>query len=505
MQKSGKRGLIALAVLVALGAAAFGTIRYVESAVAKSTRIAIESFEGVTNPKVAEVSYAFFGNTLTLNGVSFVMDVATLPDQSAQIQIDKVVVTNPNLDLIKETHVFKGVEPIADQLTLEGYKVVAPGSTLTLARSAYTSFSANLETLNKLKAGEPMTQEDWFPVAVSLNYASIESEKLELSTEIPAARATLGKVIGRDGKGFSLGSMQCQNMEVFVAEKKMLTLTAMELENMSLAGMEKLTPAQLSLLMKASEADPGAVPPREAIEIAKTIFSDKTPLFGRLTLRDFKLDGPTTTTFDELSIRDFTLSPPAFSLAIKNLVLPLDAEPSLAKLRLLGIDKLNLSSDLSMNWPKKGSLFSTLALRLTDLCDLTFKSETLFDPDFNVFELQTYMGQEPLFGFVEVSLRDDGVMGRAARLAQTMLGVTPEQSVDFIQGLLSAELSGTPEQQEQLTKLLSVVKNPGELTISITPRTPVTADELELVVTEPGVLSISAKPGPKTLRESMPQ
>ncbi|MEG1610667.1 MAG: hypothetical protein RR317_05745, partial [Bilophila sp.] len=280
--------------------------------------------------------------------------------------------------------------------------------------------------------------------------------------------------------------------------------------------MEGVTPPPDALIEALNALDPEKDTVK-MLELLGEILSGSEPLMKKCELK-----GLAATSYPaslaRLTFTNPTTMPYACSLEIEHLILPAEAD-DMQLLRMVDLKQVDLSSAFSLTAPDKtGEFKSALSVTLANLgtADCRLDGELPSELAKSLAETFRVASSEAALtgalgklkiGRMELGYKDDGLLSRAAALTQAMLGMTPQQSLDYVRTFLEHELVNGAENptatKAYVVKILSVFEKPGSLRLAFAAPKPLSSAEIEALPVPSPYETLEVIPGTQTLEEQV--
>lgn len=466
---------------------------FIQRTVENQVRAGLTDLAAQQNVTLAlgEVSYDFPRNILEIHDIKLQMPSG---GQALNYAVEKISVINPNRRLALAAAQGKagevqGVVPVADTVEIVNY-AAGPEPEMRVALQRILGIGLNMDAMKPLLTGEANTPVRAGAVfAKALSYDQRQVQGIRVTVKDSAGTNVAVSVASSEDNGYARLTLQGFRANDFVIQAK----TPQETVDITL---KEWAASNISVSEKALELTAESQEnPALAEKAAKALFLGERPLVNTMTLKDIRYtDSTESMTIAALRYENSATRPFTFSVAVDNLVTPAAAVFGNAAALLSNTPNTDISLGVSAILPTLASApadpkaLTNVTVNAT-IKDLGTLSQTV------VGVLPSDMGPEKAMenfkvSSLKVTYTDAGLTPRALEVAKATTGLDILALGPLGSEVLWAsipEAKRTPYTRQLLEKVLSFLKQPGSLTLTITPTTPMTFEELNQLTPQEGV------------------
>lgn len=520
-QKSPTRGI--LLVVLILAVAGVGGGWYAQQEVEKQVRAQIEERikkEGGV-PTIATVSYSLLANTLEITDIK----VSMAQPQPIIYSIGRLVGSGINRSLVLAAVMGnlaeqKGTLPVIDRIEVDNYQTEVKQAPLTdndvmdmtvlVPKQIITSVTATMDVLGPLLMETDVTNTafmlELFQDAAYASRTMPQGMNAVITSTQMSGTITSGEM---EERNFGAGGIEYGSVRK-VAVK--FTQQGQEVANITVDDitMERLffSPELLKLLVTA-QSDPASL---NKETVLKHAFLGERPFLGsfRLSGVQAKVAGEQID-FASFAYENSSTKPFALALSLDSLKLPVSMLPDDTRLatQLLGITHFTTSYGFTGLFPLQdptalNKVGITMSAQDTGAISMNIEGTLPGGLNFADLEAPQAAGKGFMATMLKLTYTDTGLVPLGVLLAGKMMGLNPGQALAFVETSQKAKVAAGKLSQAKLDALMTYLRQPGSISLTITPKEPTPLGDLMKnmdLASEADVLEVTK--GEKTLEEQV--
>lgn len=504
-----QKGLIGAGIaIVAVIAIGYGGMRYIEHAVVGAIRTWAAQTPPDAKVELGDVSYTLLENHLVLKNIR--VHYAVQNAQAVDATVETLDILHPGATLLAlvadpKSEIKDPELPVADTVTMSGISI-GPDPKIAIQSRTISRITLSAEAARTLFSEQkPDSAQIALAVMYGLAYKDDNAVGITVTTRDMPFTVESFRLTNYD-KGH-LDAFVTSGIALSAKGQKLFTLGEFRMDNLT------LPPREVTAKLLAA---PAAITEKEAMELAKGVFTGKKPLIASISLSKLKTS---SSLFDvslaKMTFNNPTTDPYAFDVSLEHLKLPVAFVPELQNFSIMGVTELDASASYALSLPGKDNRFDTmasLAIGGFGTADLDIKGGLPYDAFMALVEktaamdsdardqaIQDFMETNLTLSHVEFGYADEGLLPRLGILGQKFMGLSPEQCVLLAKKYAREEIGA--ESPEDIAKVDSFIDRPGAIRFTFAPEKPLSVRDAALLPPNAPAFKLDVNPGPKTVLE----